>query len=33
MDKQISMEEAMNRSSDAVELENMVSKVNLRATI
>ncbi len=33
MDKQIGMEEAMNRSSDAQELENMVSKVNLRATI
>jgi twitching motility protein PilT len=32
-DKQISMEEAMNRSSDAQELENMVSKLNLRATI
>ena len=32
-DKQISVEEAMNRSSDSGELEQMMSKLNLRTTI
>jgi len=32
-DKQISAEEALNRSSDATELEGMLSKTNLRASI
>jgi twitching motility protein PilT len=32
-DKSISVEEAMNRSSDSGELEQMLSKLNLRATI
>jgi twitching motility protein PilT len=32
-DKQISTEEALNRSSDQGELENMLSKTNLRASI
>ncbi len=32
-DKQISIEEALNRSSDANELEQMLSKTNQRATI
>ena len=32
-DKQISVEEAMNRSSDPGELEQMMSKLNLRTTI
>jgi twitching motility protein PilT len=32
-DKQISVEEALNRSSDATELEQMLAKTNLRATI
>ncbi len=32
-DKQISTEEALNRSSDPGELENMLSKTNLRASI
>jgi hypothetical protein len=32
-DKQISAEEALNRSSDATELEGMLAKTNLRASI
>jgi len=32
-DKSISAEEAMNRSSDAGELEQMLSKTNMRASI
>ncbi|MGH7726971.1 MAG: type IV pilus twitching motility protein PilT [Candidatus Eiseniibacteriota bacterium] len=32
-DKQISVEEALNRSSDATELEQMLAKTNQRATI